>query len=369
MPVNIPWGHFISDGMAIKMNKDSFIKETRNKLRVPLPVKEDLANKIYNGVLQLFGNPTPQNDKDTRSFVKVYTSKMKAVPEANLPDGGEAWDPTTEVPLIIALATKECRDMYGINTDSVCKIHTGIYMRNSQMTIPPPEDDNIARIIFNFGNKEVYILQTPPDGNEKPVENTRIFTAPGASVYIEMGFACIKHQIYVGPSQRVNLPSEIINQKGMSSSAITSTPKGLMIRPKNYRRVTMVFDFSISFGFVKGFLNSMLGEIDPSNLVEKLNSNLTSSTDKSNPSTTSSTDKSNSSDKSKTNTPTVNNVFKNLKDEFGSVEKLVPFITELIAYFQDFAKTENIPKEQVTEVDVAMKKIEEKLNLKKKAKH
>jgi hypothetical protein len=105
----------------------------------------------------------------------------------------------------------------------------GYYTRGSSTHIRAPGNNCALRILFNLGFADTYIFEPVTDLPENKMyltENTYVILGPVSKC---------NHKIYIDHSIYIKVPPK--NPGG---------PEGSQIRDRNYRRITVIFDFLIN---------------------------------------------------------------------------------------------------------------------------
>jgi len=138
---------------------------------------------------------------------------------------------------LIQLAIHSKLASSNIPPDASCRFYIGNYMRKSTTKIPPPADDVSLRVIFNFGEDEIYTL----DPNYRENGNAKNSGLDQKDVYIGKNMLEMLGP-YTMSKYTIKVSSNTTNTR--KGAPIRGMSKNVTkIRSANYNRITMVVDF------------------------------------------------------------------------------------------------------------------------------
>jgi hypothetical protein len=286
-------------------------KQYQNPSR-PLP--PTVVQNTFEPLRNLFDGVKSNGKDDNRFFEKKFevTTELveteditdlndisKMPPATKGPIGQESvkkiirsYEFSDDSPECIHDTVRFCHQFLKIPQDSPCTAHVGLYMRKAKMEVLEPSSTTMMRVIINYGNKDVYILNPPTkttstkpldnkndnksdgktnDKNEDTTTTTNskvtkakknskqttptigsrrdVFVAENHFMILGPAGLC-NFKVIVGSNPTIKLPDEM---KGLPiRGANKSRP---LIRPGNYARLTVVLDFGLCEGFGKQFGN------------------------------------------------------------------------------------------------------------------
>lgn len=158
------------------------------------------------------------------------------------------------IPNPVAILTTHLQQTCKFGNSVNCKIHVGGYGRTDKTEIQPSSSEYIFRAIVNLGYNEVYHLQEIESPESEKTDKTDKTEKKDASqrsqsdrLFIPKNSSCIlplptnsEKVIVVKSNPRQQVP-QIQNQRA-ASGTLGSRP-GLILRPNNYYRITVIVDF------------------------------------------------------------------------------------------------------------------------------
>lgn len=139
-----------------------------------------------------------------------------------------------------------------IPKDSQLKVTIGIYTRTASTYIDPPLDNCALRVLFNLGYDEVYKLnpkyKVVDDKGQIKREDSGLnerYIFLERNKYIILGPAKnSKYQLEVSHEPTIVLPRQLPGEKEITK-----------IRPRDYRRITIIFDYILPQELMDSLLN------------------------------------------------------------------------------------------------------------------
>jgi hypothetical protein len=208
-------------------------KGTLNSSR-DIPNAPAIKEKLY----ALSSNYKPDKSKkfDDRVHSLVFSSKDKT--------------PTPDVVLdLINLCKREFAEDTGEIDDVGHLVHYHVGFKNTQTEIPAPSKSTLLRTVFNFGNREIYFLDTvenTPTIESYVPENARKKSTMGSTdrqimlqpdTFLLLGASAIAtYTITIRGKAPDRTPDSVTHDR---NKQITQTR---FMRPPSYHRITLVVD-------------------------------------------------------------------------------------------------------------------------------
>ena len=112
------------------------------------------------GLTGQVGLTGPTGAPDPATSPAPQTSSIPPLPKR---ERKHHWEFEKGVPKPISDLILHCHQKYKIPPDAKCSISVGLYMRRSRMEIGSPSSSVLTRMVFNFGQRDVYVLDPNVD--------------------------------------------------------------------------------------------------------------------------------------------------------------------------------------------------------------
>jgi len=177
---------------------------------------------------------------------KIYADILNSSPVYNSVNKYlvEKYESLSDIPILTPVFEFLNTDIKApIPKDSTTNIFIGIYGRNSSTHVDPPSDNCALRILFNLGYADTYHLNPKYKVKDELIDTglPEHFLYMDENSYVILGpVTQSKYKIYVDNDVMIKIPSQIPGQQGKTT-----------IRPKLYKRITIIIDFIIADGLVQ----------------------------------------------------------------------------------------------------------------------